>query len=642
LKNASILVVEDERIVAEDLKQTLEDLGYTVPAVATTGAKAKECVSLFKPNLILMDIMIRGPVNGIDTTREILQTNDIPVVYLTAYADDATLARAKETCPYGYLVKPFSDRELCASIETALTRFDLERQIKVSERRLSTVLSTIAEAVIVTGVTGVIQFINPEAQRMTGWTDNLAIGKPIDEVVNLREADESEALASLFPTYVAGKMEIPLFAVIEAANGMITPIAANSRPMVDAAGAPQGYVLSLRDTTMRRRLEAELHRTQKLESLGVLAGGIAHDFNNILTAVLGNVSLARLNTDENTELYEILEEAENATARARTLTKQLLTFSRGGAPIRSSIEFPSLIKDCVDFALRGSIIAPVFDFADDVWPVMLDPGQMGQVIDNLVINAAQAMPSGGTITISAFNEIIEAKDETKLPEGNYVRLTLADQGAGIPEDIADKVFDPYFTTKAKGSGLGLATSYSIVKHHHGLISFSANSDGGTTFSILLPKADEAPDLKQTPVHPAPISGCKVLVMDDEQPILDIARPLLDHLGYESHLVTNCDDAVSACKEAIEEGAPFELALLDLTIPGGKGGRETVKELQKIDPSLKAILVSGYFDDPLITDCEEAGFCSVLAKPYKLAELQHSLHCARTCDELAEDAPQQTS
>ncbi len=387
----------------------------------------------------------------------------------------------------------------------------------------------------------------------------------------------------------------------------------------------------VRNITERKRMLEELLKVQKLESIGILAGGIAHDFNNMLTAVLGNISLAKMYANPEDKICERLIEAEKASLRARDLTQQLLTFSKGGQPIVKTVSITKLLKDTTSFALTGSNVQCEFSISEDLWPVEIDEGQMSQVINNLVINAVKSMPTGGTIKVRAEKATVGTKrTKQSLPlEGeNYVKLSIQDQGMGIPKDYLQKIFDPYFTTRKKGSGLGLTISYSIVQKHHGYITAESELGVGTTFHILLPASEKELITERHAKEIVRGEKEKVLIMDDEEIVRDVASRILKHIGYEVEVAKDGAEAIALYKQAQESQFPFNVVILDLTVPGGMGGREAIEKLIELDPQAKAIVSSGYSSDPVMSNFREYGFSSVVSKPYKIEELREALHKAR--------------
>ncbi len=375
-----------------------------------------------------------------------------------------------------------------------------------------------------------------------------------------------------------------------------------------------------KEMAQRKKMENEILNAQRLESIGTLAGGIAHDFNNLLTAILGNISLARRSGDTE-NMPEKLEAAERACIRAQDLTRQLLTFSKGGAPVKKTISLARLLKECVPFTLRGSNVKGELDIPQDLWPVEVDPGQLHQVIGNLVINADQAMPEGGKITVSAQNTEIEKDNQLLLKAGSYVEISVADRGVGIAEKHLQRIFDPFFSTKRKGSGLGLATSYSIIKNHGGRITVDSRIGDGTTFQLYIPAAPGKVIEEKEQKSEQPFSGAgRILVMDDEEMIRDMVFDFLGEIGYEVVTAEDGAEAIALYKEARKSGKDFDAVILDLTVPGGLGGKEALKGLVEIDPGVKAIASSGYHGDPVMANFKDFGFSNAIAKPYKIEEL----------------------
>jgi PAS domain S-box-containing protein len=589
-------------------------------------------------------------------------------VYLTAHSEDNVFKRAKVTEPFGYLLKPFEKKELRTTIEIALYRHKLEKRLKESERWLSTTLKSIGDAVIATDAGGFIRFINPVAESLTGWKQEEALGKDLKDVLNIIN-EETRAVAESPIRKVVREGAITGLAnhtILISKYGTEIPIADSAAPIKDERGNISGIVLVFRDITAqrqmeesirkahdeleiqvqertaelkkanqaleaeiseRKRMQEELVRSQKLESLGILAGGIAHDFNNFLTTILGNVSLIRMYTNSEDKLYKRLIEAEKACLRAKDLTGQLLTFSKGGAPVKKVIfSIGELVRESAYFALRGSNVRCECSIPENLWLTEVDEGQISQVIHNLVINAQQAMPEGGVVKITLENITVDPEGGLPLKErGKYIKITVEDKGTGIPEGYLSKIFDPYFTTKQKGSGLGLTTVYSIMKSHDGYVEVESQLQAGTKFYIYLPAISEEQTIKEEKKAKVVKGNGKVLIMDDEDLIRDVAGEMLEQLGYEVEFAKNGSEAIELYTRAMESSKSFNLVIMDLTIPGGMGGKETIEKLKEIDPEIKAIVSSGYFNDPVMSEYKNYGFKGVVTKPYKIEEFSKTVY-----------------
>ncbi len=372
------------------------------------------------------------------------------------------------------------------------------------------------------------------------------------------------------------------------------------------------------DKEQREFYRREIEKSEKINALGILAGGIAHDFNNILTAVLGNISLAEMSNGDETK--NRLNEAKKAIIRSKELTQQLLTFAKGGTPIKKLSSINILLRETADFAIRGSNVKISYDIPDDLWAAEIDEGQISQVINNLVLNAMQAMPNGGTLYIQSNNKVVRLESKLPLIPGNYIVITVQDEGVGIPEKYLDQIFDPYFTTKEKGSGLGLATCYAIVSKHNGHITVKSKVGFGSTFSIYIPAvSDKQPEESKKMKEELIYGSGRILLMDDEDIIRKVAKRMLEKLGYKVTTVIDGEEAISVFKDAMNTEEAYDLAILDLTIPGGMGGKETVIELKKLKPDVKAIVSSGYSVDPIMAEFKKYGFDGIIAKPWNFEE-----------------------
>lgn len=484
---------------------------------------------------------------------------------------------------------------------------------------LAVTLASIGDAVIASDCQGRVLFLNRVAQQLTAWREEEALGRPLREVFST--VDEEQRLPQEDPV----SKVLRLGRVVDFANhslllskdGKEYPIADSGAPIYDRENRIIGVVLVFRDVTDERRYQDERIRGERLESLGLLAGGIAHDFNNLLTGILGNVSMARIRAQRGQKgLERYMEEAEKAANRAKELAQQLLTFAKGGTPVKRIVDLRPVITEAAEFALHGSNCCAQFYFEPDLLAAEVDPAQIGQVIQNLVLNAQQAMPAGGTVEIAARNR-------TKEKAGyNFVELSVSDQGTGIPEKYRQRIFDPYFTTKQKGSGIGLTTSYSIVQQHRGTLSVSSVVGEGSIFRVMLPAVSAAviEAKPKTPGTALEKGAGRILVMDDEEVILELAKEILEAAGYEIETALNGESALECWRKAQERGAGFDLVVLDLTIAGGAGGKDVVKKIRQITPNARAIASSGYCNDPVISDYSSFEFCGVLPKPYSAGEM----------------------
>jgi PAS domain S-box-containing protein len=488
------------------------------------------------------------------------------------------------------------------------------------------ILDTIPNPIFYKSIDGRYQGVNQAFRQFYGKTIEQILGKTVHEVFSKELADKYfQADQDLFQHPGTQVFEFETYDV----QGQRRHILSNKATFVDKGGALAGLAGIIFDITEQKKAEEERLRFSKLESLSSLAGGIAHDFNNILTAILGNINLAMLADKIEPQVRDRLAQAEQACLRAQALSRQLLTFAKGGAPIKRFVSIANLLIESSVLTLSGSKSRCKMEIPGDLWPVEADEAQINQVISNLLINADQAMPEGGIIKITAENISINAKSNLPISKGKYVKFAIADQGMGISPKYLDKIFDPYFSTKQKGSGLGLATAYSIIKNHSGHIQVESRMGVGTTFYIYLPAANKGvPADQPETVKPAMGQG-KVLVMDDEEMVREVLGGMLSRLGYEVDFATDGSQAIEKFVKAKEANQPFAAVILDLTIPAGMGGKEAMKRLLKIDPQVKAIVSSGYSDDPIMADFQKYGFAGIIAKPYNVVELGKILNKALT-------------
>ncbi len=606
-------------------------------------------------DIVLLDLSLPES-QGLDTFERVsAQAPCLPIIVMTITADEETAVKAVQKGAQDYLFKGQVDGNLLVrSIRYAIERKRTEEELRQYRAHLEelvkerTVQLTTANEQLQGEIIKrkrVEESLRAEQQRLFTLLDGLPA------FVYLQAPDYSIRFANrLFREHFGSKVEgKPCYEVLKRCKGpgrceecptyrvfdTKSPqqwewIGPEGRiyeiydyPFTDIDGSPLVMELGI-DITDRKKMEEDLQKAQKFESLGVLAGGIAHDFNNILVSIMGSFSLLKLVKSED-KFFEVLTRAEKAANRAKDLTRQLLTFSKGEPFITKTSSIAELLKDTTSFCLRGSKVKYEFCVSDNLWPVEIDEGRISQVINNLIINANQAMPNGGIIRISTENVTIRANEGLPLKEGKYVKISIKDQGIGISEEDLHKIFDPYFTTKSDGSGLGLAMSYSIVNKHKGYITAESEVGVGTTFTLFLPSSEKEIFLVEKVVEEKLCFGQgKILVMDDDPDVSDTVGQMLTRLGYVVEFVKDGAEAIKLYKKAKESGQGFEAIISDLTIPGGMGAEEVIKKLHEIDPEVKVIVSSGYSNDRLITEYRRYGFSGVITKPYEIKGLSETL------------------
>lgn len=483
-----------------------------------------------------------------------------------------------------------------------------------SEKKFRNIFDNIQEVIFRSDLEGNIVMISPSIDRYGFKAENL-IGSSFENLFS-DNVDHN----GLFKGFYKGDMCKNIERKIKHIDGRFSSVSVDMHLIYDDSGKPSAVQGIVRDITQRKSMEQELQKVQRLESLGVLAGGIAHDYNNLLTAILGNISIAKYQVKENDKLAKLLTEAESASWRAKDLTQQLLTFSKGGEPIKSVIDLSRMIEETVSFTLRGSNVSYNLDIQKDLWRAEVDESQISQVINNLVLNAQQAMPQGGVEEIMARN----VKDPSSQRPGHYLCITVKDFGVGIPEEYIQQIFDPYFTTKQKGSGLGLSTCYSIIDKHNGFIKVDSQIGKGTTFNVYIQATGDFEISEEVNESEVMYGRGKVLIMDDDSIVRETAKNLLMQLGYEVCLTEDGDEAIECYSNALKNGDLFDAVILDLTIPGGMGGKEALTILKDIDPEVKAIVSSGYSNNSIMSEYKKYGFDGIIPKPYSIEEVSNVL------------------
>jgi PAS domain S-box-containing protein len=499
-----------------------------------------------------------------------------------------------------------------------------KKEREQAEEEYKNIFNLSMDMVCIADINGHFIKVNPAFTEILGYTEEEILAKPYLEFVH----PEDQLATRKVGEEKLARGETTLFFVnrYKCINGEYKWLEWISKPLAD-----KGVTFAIaRDITDRKTAELERQKLQdhimqarKLESIGVLAGGIAHDFNNILAALIGNIDLALLDSGLSDETRMRLHEAEKASFRARDLTQQLLTFAKGGEPVKELASLPEVIRDSADFVLRGSNVSCHYNFPDNLWLADFDKGQISQVVQNIILNASNAMPEGGTIEVSCENVLSSEVQEAVLrKDTKYVKMTFKDKGIGISADNIERIFDPYYTTKQHGSGLGLAITHSIVKKHDGQINVESQIGTGTTFRIYLPASEE--HLKSDSFLAAADSQPKkarIMIMDDEEQIRKISQAMIQSMGHDAILAKDGSEAAHLFEQMINNESSVDLIIMDLTIPGGMGGKEAVKNILSLDPNAKVVVSSGYSNAPIMSAPQEYGFFGTLVKPYRRKDLE---------------------
>ena len=635
-----ILVVEDEPIIATEIKERLEALNYTVTNIITSKEHAIDAVKKERPNLVLMDIMLGNEMAGFGLSKIIHDEFDIPVVFLTAYSDEETLQRAKLTEPYGYILKPIVERELRSTIEIALYKYGMEKKLKESEQRFFTTLKCIGDAVITTNTKGKVTFMNQQAELLTGWQEKEALRKDIKTVFNITSGKYNNEVDNPVSQVLKKNSIIHLqndTVLISKDGSSKKYIEDSAAPIRDTQGKIQGVVLVFRDVGDRKKLEEQLRQAQKMEAIGTLSGGIAHDFNNLLTAIQGSTDLALLSCKKTDELYQYFIEIQESSHRAAELTKKLLLFSR-----LQPLEFKPLnINHTVNGLLKmlnriiGEPIQINTSLKSRISGIRADEGTLEQIIVNLAINAKEAMPKGGSLTIKTeevyFNDS-QTKNNPEAYPGHFICLSVVDEGRGIDSDMIKHIFDPFFTTKKdrKGSGLGLSVVYGIVKEHCGWIEALSKPGLGTAIKIYLPAiTDKTEMIEYETAKPEKKlfsktlmgKGERILLIEDEMKVLRYVKTALDRCGYITSVASSAKEALDIYQK---EKSNFQLIFSDVVLPD-ISGVELAKTLLEMNPELHILLTSGYPEySSKWSDIQKENF-EFLQKPFNLTDLLQKVH-----------------
>ncbi|MBF0406766.1 MAG: PAS domain S-box protein [Candidatus Riflebacteria bacterium] len=512
----------------------------------------------------------------------------------------------------GYVITQFLEKRYSAE--------DVLRESEIKYRRLH---ESMNDCFVQTTMSGKIVDLNKSFLDLIGYTREEALSLTYQDITPKHWHELEKKLVET-QILVRGYSDVYQKEYIKK-DGTVFPVELKTFLLRDTQGLGIYMWAIVRDITERKRIEEERLKIQKLQSVGNLAGGIAHDFNNFLTGMYGNISLAKIEISPEHPAFSFLENAEKSMDRATSLTKQLLTFAKGGEPVKENIRIGSLVEETVRFDLSGSNVMLIFKQPEDLWSTKVDKGQIQQVLSNITINAKQAMPNGGRLYVTLENIKIEENSLLNLSTGNYIKITIKDEGPGIDQKNLDQIFDPYFTTKKCGSGLGLATSHSIINKHEGTITVESKLGQGATFTVYLPTSDSN---KSSSEQELSSESCtinqiaRILLMDDEEMIRNLGSNMLRKIGYMAETASDGREVINKFKQAIDEGKAFSVIIMDLTVPGGIGGKEAIKEILSIDPKTRVIVSSGYADDPVMANFKAYGFKGILPKPYTIQEMQN--------------------
>jgi PAS domain S-box-containing protein len=626
----NVLLVDDEIRITELLAYALRKRPYEI-TTAHSGYDALEIIATQQINILVTDIRMPN-MDGLELSRRVREKHpQIQIIIISAHGDVDSAVEALKLGAVDFLQKPVDPKMLQLSLNSSSEKWHLRHELDKAYRELaqekellSVTLNSIGDGVIATDLDGNVIMLNKISVELTGWSQKDAAGKPLTEVFHIinektRAICENPVEKVLETGRIIG---LANHTALISKDGTERSIADSAAPIRNRNSEIIGTVLVFRDVTLENRVNAELAKTKKLESVGILAGGIAHDFNNILTGIMGNINLAKGAINDDQETYNLLEAAERASKRATKLTHQLLTFSKGGEPIVEASSIYNLVRESADFTLTGSGIACRIDQVVSLWSAVVDKGQIDQVVQNIVLNARQAMPEGGTIQILCENFEKQEDQHEALPPiapGDYVRVRITDEGIGIHSTLLEKIFDPYFSTKQEGSGLGMAVTQAIINKHRGYIECESTPGKGTTFTIYLPAVRKTISDRSHVFAEHKGSG-RVMIMDDEEMIRTLTESMLESCGYEVVHAKNGEEALELYKGAMNDALPIDVVIMDLTIPGGWGGQETISILKEIDPSVTAIVSSGYSNDPVMANFKDYGFKGCLTKPYLMGAL----------------------
>ncbi|WP_020471926.1 ATP-binding response regulator [Zavarzinella formosa] len=623
----TILVVEDQKIISLGIEKQLRIMGYALAGTATTGEEAVRKAIELRPDLILMDITLGDGIDGVEAATRIHEQINVPVVYLTANSDHATLQRAKLTDPFGYVLKPFEEKDLQTAIEIGLYRHKMQQRLRENEQWLAATLGSIGDGLIATDERCRVRFMNSLAEQLTGWTLADALDRDLSEIFHIigrrnRELVRNPVLDALEKGETS---ELAPDTLLIDKTGRERPIDDSAAPIRDVSGKVSGAVLVFRDITERRRLEDHVRQAQKMEAISRLAGGIAHDFNNIMTVITGFSELLLVEDLPPADRLDYSRHIHDAGKRAAALTQQIMAFSRKQMLVPSVLNLNTIVRDMGAMVRRllGTNIELAVEMAADLGEVTADPTQIGQVILNLTANARDAMPNGGRLELVTAN--IELDETTTrlhpdLKPGMYAMLSVSDNGCGMSDEVMGRIFEPFFTTKGvgEGTGLGLATVYGIVRQSGGHIDVTSKLATGTKFRVCLPLIPKpAPPEIKPEIRPPVKSHETILLVEDEEMVRRMTTMILRRVGYDVLEATNGLEAVALAEK---HGKQIRLLITDLMMPQ-LSGREVADRLTALIPELRVLYVSGHTDDILMQQGIEKAAVDFLQKPFNINALK---------------------
>ncbi len=603
LRKSRILVVEDEAIVAHDISQSLKSLHYHVVGTAATGEEALAKTASSHPDLILMDIRLAGGMDGIETARRIHEAQNIPIIFLTAHADQTTLNRAKTIAPFGYLVKPFAERELEAALETALFRASMER--KFNEQRLwfESVLNCIGDAVIAADVHGIVTFMNPVGEHLTGWKREEAVGRELAEVFHTVDEQSRQRVEAPEARALRGDIAIPEEnedMLLVSRSGQERPITSTVSPINDAQGTLLGIVAVFHDLTVRRQAEKKTINRQKMEALGKLSSNIAHDFNNVISLVAGYATSMQEYLLPDSRAAEDVNRILSTIEHAGTLSKRILNVARASEAVRNLDIRPVLLSDAVRGAanlLRGALEKQGIELKDRVAEksprVIVDRDQFIDILVDILLNSAEAMPEGGTITLDTRRFRFTRQDRKLNPRakpGPYAILRIRDSGKGMSRETLERLFEPFFTTKPDTShaGLGLSIVYNAIQRYGGWIKVSSEQERGTQFNLYLPEVSVAEAAAST----TPAAASTILVVDDDEGTRREIHAILKQAGFRVLTAADGNEAIALYSRHADK---IGLTILDVIMPG-TDGRKVLEEITRLNPAAGVLMLSGFSRD----------------------------------------------